>query len=554
MNCKNCQNKTNLFFCPVCGTINDFPAFLKGNKQREALLESYIKSMVDESKKFKLTISERVTNSDVSDAVYRKYYEHLAYLQDLCSAKNANDYFNGNGEALFEKMNLFAQKCKKSECQIAVVGTIKAGKSAFINSLLGREIASSYPTPETASLTKFRLSTGGNNYVKISFYTRTEWEQLWHSVMEASKNSIRDDKEDFLSEYNKLNADSIKEQYINKEEVTVYISDDINDEKLKKIIDTYTSKRCPEHFFAKEVEVGISDFFAPSNVVFVDTPGLNDPVSYRRETTKQYLKSANIILVCVSAENSGLRLDEIKQLEMIFAQLRYAKERIFVFGTQIDKPSRDFLDQWENYTLPEWLKYMKESDIFGSEENARNRIFPITAFYYLAIQEAKANIEVWKDKKKKGQLTEIIQRCLDFKSFEDLVDEYGQEEALKRFRSPQNIFYEHMSELEEVTQVPQIRNMLLSGPINMSEEIIKNDIKDDYNDICSIITNTALDVSQIKEETIDQKEADIKEQISNLTQRINDGTESYKQLEQDLHSTMLELQRSMNQIINKLKD
>ena len=111
----------------------------------------------------------------------------------------------------------FGHKCVSNECQIAVVGTIKAGKSMFLNAILGREIASTYPTPETASVAKFRYSAKGD-YVKVTFYTEQEWNLLWESANEAQANSCRNDKEDFISEYNRLNAELIRPNYIDKKE------------------------------------------------------------------------------------------------------------------------------------------------------------------------------------------------------------------------------------------------------------------------------------------------------------------------------------------------
>ena len=54
----------------------------------------------------------------------------------------------------------------------------------------------------------------------------------------------------------------------------------------------WTRSDTPKHFFVKEIEVGYesdSDMF-PHDVYLVDTPGLNDPVKYRSEITRKYIK------------------------------------------------------------------------------------------------------------------------------------------------------------------------------------------------------------------------------------------------------------------------
>ena len=55
---------------------------------------------------------------------------------------------------------------RKRRIEIAVVGTVKAGKSSLINALIGTRLASVDPTPETSILVKYRTTSEGN-YLKI---------------------------------------------------------------------------------------------------------------------------------------------------------------------------------------------------------------------------------------------------------------------------------------------------------------------------------------------------------------------------------------------------
>lgn len=548
MKCNNCDCQTDLFFCPKCGTIIEYPSFVKGKKAMERL-QSYLKSMVSEANKLEATFKDKTDKLDISNTVYRTYFEHLAYLQELCTSKATNDYFNGSGDNLFERMNSFASKCKNEECQIAIVGTVKAGKSAFLNALLGKEIASSYPTPETASLTKFKESKDGN-YVEVCFYNDREWEELWDSVQRAKERVEREDKEDFMSVYERLNAESLKSEYLNAPAKRIKVNDE---EELKKYVDIFTSARYPEHFFAKEVTIGLSDYFAGSNVVFVDTPGLNDPVRYRVDITKKYLNSANVILICVSADNSALRYEEVKQLGMIFAQLRYAKDRIYVFGTQIDKQGVGYREKWIQHTLPEWVKFMKDDDIFGSAEKAQDRVNPSTAWYYLLINKAKNNVNLWEDGKLGPELDELVRRNIKCPKMEELVKQYGLEEGYKKYKSPQDLFYENIEELYEMTNIPKIRKMLLCEPIYKAQDIIKKDIKEEYLDICSIVKQVAQDVSELNLESIGKQDKEKEEEILDLTNRINEETSYIKQLEPSIHQALIDLQEVMNEVVNSIK-
>ena len=357
MKCNFCSTETELFFCPNCGKIIEYPQFIKGNAKLEKELTDYVQSLVYEARSKKLEVQEFVDKGTIAKEMFRKYYEHCLYLQELCANKRVAKSFASNGVSLFDTMMGFAQKCNNNECQIAVVGTVKAGKSMFINAILGREVASSYPTPETASLTKFRYSADGD-YVKVSFYTKDEWTQLWNDVQDASKKSFRgeDDKDDFLSKYEELKAEEKRESLLDKPD-EVFKPNTF--EELQKTVATYSSCQYAEHFFAKEVEVGLSVFDVPQNVVFVDTPGLNDPVKFRSDISRKYINSANVVLLCISADKAAIESTELEQTATIFSALRYAKDRIYIFGTKIDMQS-NFMDFWETYTKPEFVKYFSK--------------------------------------------------------------------------------------------------------------------------------------------------------------------------------------------------
>ena len=182
-------------------------------------MQEFIKNVISVAKQQRIEVSSAIDGSPIRNAIYRKYYEQIAYLQKMCSNKTTQPYFMNSGSNMFDQMNSFAEKCELGECQIAVVGTVKAGKSAFINALIGKEIASSYPTPETASVTKFRKSERGN-YVKVSFYTSKDWQQLWDSVHSSSADSVKgDENEDFLHLYESLQAESIRNSFLDRKDV-----------------------------------------------------------------------------------------------------------------------------------------------------------------------------------------------------------------------------------------------------------------------------------------------------------------------------------------------
>lgn len=61
--------------------------------------------------------------------------------------------------------------------------------------------------------------------------------------------------------------------------------------------------RCAEALFVKEIEVGYQSDTIPHDVFLVDTPGLSDPVRYRSDITRRYIKRSDWILACITGEN-----------------------------------------------------------------------------------------------------------------------------------------------------------------------------------------------------------------------------------------------------------
>lgn len=531
--CENCNNVTDLFYCPVCGSVIEYPGFMLDNPKLQKSINEYIANLVKIAQDKKIAISELTSSSKIADALYRQYYEKISFLQKICAIDAVKNVFSA-GISLFDEMIGFGNKCKNNECQIAVVGTVKAGKSMFINAILGEEIASSYPTPETASLTKFRYSED-RDFVKITFYTDNEWADLWKDVIEASQTSYRDEDEndDFLSLYEILDAEQLRESMLNKQQMIIYPE---SLSELKKIVARYTSAKFPEHFFAKEVEVGLSVFDIPKNVVFVDTPGLNDPVKYRSDISRRYINSANIVLLCISADKSAIDATELAQTATIFSALKYAKERIYVFGTKVDMPDH-WQKVWADNTKPQFVADLSKKYLFGSKDMAEERIFPVTAWYYNLIQRAKYDESLWnRDSDWRTSLTGLVNECLGVLEPDDV-------EPGEIYKSPRQRFYENLETLEELTHVPGIVNMLKTGPINEAENIIVSDIKSMYETIISGIIRIANEnASQRLQEIEISKDPATVKRIEELTQLI----------EQELQSNPLKL-NGINEVLNTLK-
>lgn len=348
------EQKEERYFCAECGSFLDRDSF--EDKQLYELSEIKIKRILEN---LKYTPHSQILWSDMVDLYTRKVetYRALTMLPEM-KGRVAVD--------LPEKMEHFLRLCREPEFQIAFVGTIKTGKSTLINALLGHNYASMAVTPETAALTKFRSSQ--QDYVDVTFYSAQEWKRLWDSRTSAA--------DAFMREYKKLCAESEKENWVGH----APIHKELANEEIERELAKWSSSRSAVHYFVKEIEVGISSLPAdfPKQVVFVDTPGLSDPVVYRSEITKQYIRNANAVFVCVQAKT--MEKSQIETIASVFSFSFHNKSKVYIMATQFDTfncPKED----WEEQNG--WMKkQLVGPGFYDTEELAETHIMPSSAYIY----------------------------------------------------------------------------------------------------------------------------------------------------------------------------
>ena len=321
INCEKCkaQNETTSFFCKKCG--------------RFLLASSFENAKISSDAEFKLkriygNLKENPHTNILWNDTVDAYTKKIERIQSLLRLKDLGI----NENELAQKIDQFLNLSRKADFEIAFVGTIKTGKSTLINALLGHEYASMDVTPETAALTKFRSSE--RDYVHVKFYSKAEWETLWASVQKGA------DK--FLEEYKKLNAEAQKKEWVGRADEHI----ELTNEEIEQNLAIWSSSKSAVHYFVKEIEVGISTLprFFHKQVVFVDTPGLSDPVEYRSRISRDYIRKANAVIVCIDAQK--IERPEIETLSSVFAFSEYKKDKVFVVATHWDKLNHP-IEDWE---------------------------------------------------------------------------------------------------------------------------------------------------------------------------------------------------------------
>lgn len=449
-----------------------------------------------------------------------------ACVKSLDMVKQITRYSNIDGEigvGLTNRIDKFIKDAKNPEFHIALVGAIKAGKSTLINAILGEDLASSSVTPETASLTKFKASKE-SNYVKLDFYSNDEWNSLWKSV-EESKSEV------FIEKYNNLNAEAEKGNWLGKESIEFKFD---NLEDLKNEIKKWTSCNFAQHYFVKEVEVGLVGFDIPEGVVFVDTPGLDDPVRYRSDITRRYIDRANTVLVCVSA--SALTGQELSTIQRVFANARYSKEKIYVIGTQTDKLEEP-KQEWEQQKK-EWIMQLKGKDLYSSEDLAKQNIMGVSAY----VENFCRNII--KDKIKKTMSLGI--RVLSLAEKYQLIDDDSMEEISNNLTH-----LDLAKELRKNTGYFEFRDKLYNEIVRKHAQFLEQELIIDYKDIKKEILEKTTMIKQ-RQESLLAISMKNKNNIVNNRNYLTKKLEESKKEEAEIKVALKNIERMSNERASKL--
>lgn len=436
----------------------------------------------------KISEDEAIDNSYLWDATVQKYASKMTKVNNILMSEGINAQITSK---MFKDIGMFLKRCKEAEFHIALVGAIKAGKSTLINALLGHEYASTKVTPETAALTKFKK--GAENYVRVTFYTKNEWDALWKSANDA-KATV------FLEEYAKLGAENEKDNWLDKQDKKIVCS--TNDDLVSEI-QKWTSSKSVSHYFVKEVEVGLKDFELPEGVVLVDTPGLDDVVEYRSNITRDYIDRANAVLVCVKSD--ALTGQEMATIYSVFSNTRYNPEKVYIIATQVDtlnRPKENWLEQKE-----EWLKYLKGKGAYASIELAKKNLVPVSAYLFTLLNHY-------------NELSEDDDRYWDLDSI------------IRKFRIRD--INEKYQEMLDFTNITLLKNKMQNEIVQNYKKLLIEDITGSYEMCTETIKETMAKIKTSQEEIIRTSQGgieEIKKKQSEYKEKYNEAENDKKELE-----------------------
>ena len=508
--CPKCQSELLSWqkVCPYCGYIH--PLKVEGVSDETNRILSQISNVIKDNE-----FSEDI----IWDLTAKKTERVLRKVKTLAEIGKLPGYTE---ELNTDVENLIA-KCKDAEFQIAVVGVMKAGKSFLMNALIGAEIASVEVNPETAALTKFRSANG--YYVIVKFHSKTQWEKL----RESAKNSKKAGKDSLVSRLGNPETKKMESEWVNHKEIKITCQ---NLEDLQEPVKKFTSSQTMEHLFVSEVEVGVdkSIFNMPKEVVFVDTPGLKDPVKYRSDITRKYIKKADAVLIALKPGPFTA-----EGLEIVTTVLDCTEtDKAYIVGTQKDLNNETDCEKYVN----NWVEHLVNAKRYSDERKVRNRIILTSAKMDLLVNRWHALSEKEKEN----------EECFSVNDYNDLENYSAKVIQTRRFNLVQ-MSEENFDRILDSTGISVLRNKLESSLIMNYRKLKMEDIKRAF-------IRCKKQISTLSKNAIEQKENSIElamvgvEALNSKLSSMNGERERLRQEGQDLKRDAEKLE---NVIRNKIK-
>lgn len=504
-------------YCPQCGR----------EMKREQNICSFcgrvhqikVRNMNQETKDKLFEISHFVSqdNTDYSicwDLEARKIAKVIEKTKQLTDISN----IPGVTEILKEDLENLLLHCRNAEFQIAIVGVMKAGKSMLMNALMGIEIASVDINPETASLTKFH--SADHFYIRVYFHNKEEWDKLGESAGKSANSRLS-------VQLSKPEVKELAQRWLGHAPIEKHCE---TVEELRAQVAHWTSARSYDHLFASEVEVGIARkaFDMPDEVVFVDTPGLHDPVQYRSDITKKYIKKANAVLIAVPT--SALTAEGLATITTVLDYIGSKKEKAYIVATQKDRNNNRECEK----VIQGWIEHLMDAKRYRNETEAHKHIVMTSGKMHLLVNKFmkldEATLEKECDLIDSGK-AEVTAHFVtgDF----DLLESYAKStlrskgflKALRRY----DIFSlrEKPEEAEALIQdsgIPALRDCLSKNLLSQYKKLKMHDIRDEYIRCRLEMTQIVKEVGKTNAEILSSARCGTEE----LKKKLDESSRAYE--------------------------
>lgn len=243
---------------------------------------------------------------------YEKLAAHREVLLGLYNS--LNETLEKEGHEVPRLIKQSQENIRAEKFLLAIVGEVKAGKSTFINALLGKEILPFDALQATSEI--IEIVKSDKQEVRVTFVNGTE--QVVEDNLQTSKNeavnflkeiaSVQDEYRDIpIVQINKFLMDHYNEKekkaVFDNKVLKAFISHSqlenvhkLDEETFEEKICKYINKKISCDNIPKSITLGYPhDLFDFRHFIIVDTPGINAKGGLENQT-KEFLDQANAVI------------------------------------------------------------------------------------------------------------------------------------------------------------------------------------------------------------------------------------------------------------------
>ena len=262
-------------------------------------------------------------------------YIYLCKRTKLAELINLADGF---GWLDSEEKKILNSMLDNDTLKFGIIGQIKSGKSTFLNAFIFKDFVLPVEV-DTMTASLCYITNGSPKSIEVEFYSKEEWKEF-ELLAKMSVDSASNDKEvkRISSAKELMNSSSILGASLNS-----YLGTKKADtfENLKE----YVGKSGRFVCITKSVKL-LYPQKNLENIIIADTPGFDDPVVFREEKTKEFLKDADAVLLLVSGD---CPFKEQEEKLIIDAVTEYGVGKIFVVVNKYDVMLEDGIDEIDKY-------------------------------------------------------------------------------------------------------------------------------------------------------------------------------------------------------------
>lgn len=374
-------------------------------------------------KHFKLTslrITERlrIMNNNALELLSKETTRLLRLQSDeLTKALSTKNFLNNNTEQQDETIgekkvqewlkNLEneRQKLEKMEMVIAVIGTMKAGKSTTINAIVGMEILPNRETAMTTLPTLIRNKHGQLQPVlkiekiKPLLDLSKQVAKRLKNLSDTEKNQINlngiEDGKTLIAQLVEQNGYPFKTEYAGQEGIFEFLKH-LND-IMRLAKDAIIAVEPPYHEYEnlKDLPVIEVEFChlrgmqatAHGSLAILDTPGPNEfgQSEALRRVFKTQLEKASAILLAIDFTQMNTQADDEVRVQLNTIKEQLSKDRLYVVVNKFDLANKNSMK------ADEVKKYVAETLMDGNIDIAQ--VFPVSSYLAYFANRAKGHLE-----------------------------------------------------------------------------------------------------------------------------------------------------------------